>query len=127
MGPGWWVDEPVLRIRNLTRAVVLAEQAHRARTFGARLKGLMFSPGPRPGEALVIEPCTSVHTCFMRVPIDVLLASREGRVLGVVHGLRPWRLSPWFPRARYVVELPAGTLRLTGTAPGDELLVEEKV
>lgn len=36
--------------------------------------------------------CSSVHTCFMRSPIDVAFIDRDGRVLSVCQGVPPWRI-----------------------------------
>ena len=72
-----------------------------------RLKGLLGTNGLRDGLGLWIEPCNSVHTCFMSYPIDVVFLDRGGRVLTVDRDVLPWRmLSCW--RARAVLELGAG-------------------
>jgi uncharacterized membrane protein (UPF0127 family) len=78
-----------------------------------------------PGEALLIRPCSSVHSFFMRFPIDVVFLDREGVVLKVYAPLRPWRASTWVRGARQALEMPAGTLARTGTSVGDTLALEE--
>jgi hypothetical protein len=42
----------------------------------------------------------------------------------VVERLRPWRLVAWVRGARDCIELPAGSVRGTGTVAGDPLLRE---
>jgi len=59
----------------------------------ARLRGLLGRAALEPGEGLLITPTGSVHTCFMRFPIDVVFLDRDGAVLGVRADLRPWRAS----------------------------------
>ena len=77
------------------------------------------------GQALVIDPCTSIHMFFMRFPIDVLYLDRDHRVVRAQQGIRPWRIGPLYTKgARFVIELPAGTIKRSGTVAGDHLMIE---
>ncbi len=113
-----------VRVINTTRSAMLAERAGFANTVTTRAIGLMGQATLPEGSGLVIDPCTSIHMFFMRFAIDAIYVSQEGTVLRVLPSLRPWRIGPIILRARYVVELPAGTAARTGTAPGDTLRVE---
>lgn len=113
-----------MRVVNRRNGAVLASRAARAASVGARLRGLLGRPSLPEGEALVIEPCTSIHTFFMRFPIDAAFVGRDGRVLRALSHLRPWRATRIYPSAALVVELPAGTLARTGTGEGDPLAFE---
>ncbi|KXG74303.1 hypothetical protein AN618_23490 [Fervidicola ferrireducens] len=90
---------------------VIATEVLFARTFFQRLKGLMFKERMDDGCALILEPCNSVHTFFMRFPIDVAFVSKEGRVLEVIKGMKPFRITRIIKGARYVIETPGGTLK----------------
>ncbi|MFV9503196.1 MAG: DUF192 domain-containing protein [Oscillochloridaceae bacterium umkhey_bin13] len=103
---------------------MLADSCAEARSFLARGKGLMGHPGLAPGEGLLIDPCSSVHSFFMRFPIDVVFADAQHRVVGLTVAMAPNRPFAGAWRARYVVELPAGTIAATATALGDQLLIE---
>jgi uncharacterized membrane protein (UPF0127 family) len=100
---------------------VLAEEIERAESVKARLKGLLGRDRIEEGRALAIEPCTSIHTFFMRFTIDAIFVSKEGRVLRALRKMKPWRMSRIYPRAVMVIELPEGTLDRTGTREGDVL------
>ena len=113
-----------MRLVNQTRGGVLAERVERAITVRERLRGLLGRAGMTEGEALVIEPCTSIHTFFMRFSIDAAFLDRAGRVVRAISNLRPWRATRIYPSAAMVVELPAGTLARTGTIEGDQLAFE---
>ena len=89
---------------------------HRAERWLDRLRGLLGSPPPAPGHALLITPCASVHTAFMRYPIDVVFLNRQGRILKVVEALPPWRAAGCW-RARHTLELAAGEARRVGLVP----------
>lgn len=111
----------ILRVVNETRGNVLAEKAGVARSFGRRLKGLLFRRGLLPGEGLIIEPCNAVHTFFMLFPIDTVFYDFSGRVVAVFPHLAPFCCTPFVREARGVIELPAGKVAATGTQPGDRL------
>jgi uncharacterized membrane protein (UPF0127 family) len=113
-----------VRITNQTRETLLASDAREARSFASRLVGLLGRSSLEPGEGLVIDPCTSVHTAFMRFAIDVLYVNRDGEVIKVVPDLKPFRLSAARSARCYVIELPSGTASSTGTVAGDKLSLE---
>jgi uncharacterized membrane protein (UPF0127 family) len=110
-----------VRVVNTTRQAVLAERARVADRPWSRLKGLLGRSHLEPGEGLVIRPCQGVHTWFMAFPIDVLHVDAEGTVERVVSEMAPNRMGPVVWKARYVVELPAGAARASGTVAGDRL------
>ena len=86
----------------------------------SRRKGLLTRSSFEPGQALVIAPCSGVHTFFMRFAIDVVFVSRDGAVVKVASHLRPWRVAGAL-RAFAAIELPDGTIETTGTRAGDRL------
>jgi uncharacterized protein len=92
-----------------------------AATRAARNRGLLGRDGLDPSHAIVLSPCFSIHTAFMRFPIDVLFVDRDGRAVKVVPALAPWRLAIAM-RACHVVELRAGELR-GSVRVGDRLLL----
>ena len=94
----------------------------RAERWFDRLRGLLGSPPPAPGHALLITPCASVHTAFMRYPIDVVFVDRHGRILKVIEALPPWRAAACW-RARHTLELAAGEARRVGLVPGVSVLI----
>ncbi len=110
-----------MRIQNSSRGTELAGDARVARGYWSRLVGLLGRSSLRAGEALVLEPCTSIHTAFMRFSIDVVYVDRDRRVVKAVADLRPFRVSAALRSARSAIELPRGTIATTGTAPGDQL------
>lgn len=113
-----------MRLVNGRNGAVLAGSVERAASFAARLRGLLGRKSLGEGEALAIEPCTSIHTFFMRFSIDVVFVARDGRAVRAIADLSPWRATRIYPSAALAVELPAGTLRSTGTIEGDPLLFE---
>ena len=101
---------------------VLAARCYRATSAMARLVGLLGTPDLAEDEALWLEPCASVHTWGMRIPIACAFLDRDGQVLRVVDPLPPWRVAAPArgQRARAAVECRAGSL--TGLPVGERLL-----
>lgn len=114
-----------MKLVNETRGTVLAERAEVARSFWARLIGLMGRTGLPDGGGLVIEPNGSVHTFWMRFPIDVIFTDREGVVVGMREAMPPNRPFAGARRAHRTLELPAGTIAATATQRGDQLRFDE--
>lgn len=109
-----------LKILNLTRGTELASRAEAATSAAARNKGLLGRAALAPGEGMWIAPCSSVHTFFMKFPIDLVYLDRKKRVKKVRSHVVPWRISACFMAAS-ILELPSGTIRSTQTARGDQL------
>ena len=112
---------PTVVVHNTTRGTVLATAARRAASAPARALGLIGRPALVEGTALMLPGTTWIHTLFMAFPIDVVFFGASGHVLSTVEALPPWRVSPICWRARGAIELPAGTVRRSGTRPGDLL------
>lgn len=92
-----------LPARLLPGGVRLAE----ARSAGERGRGLAGLAAIGPDDALLISGCRSVHTFWMRFPLDLIWLDAHGGVLAIALDVPPRRLC-FNPRARALVEAPAG-------------------
>ena len=88
---------------------MLGKDIHLAESFFSRLKGLMFK-GRIRGDGLLIRPCNSIHTFFMKFNLDVVFLSRDFKVVKIIRRMPPWRMSKVYFNAFQVLELKAGTL-----------------
>jgi hypothetical protein len=84
------------------------------------MKGLLGRRGLESGEGLLLRPAGSVHTFFMRFPIDVVFLSREGEVLKVAADLPAWRVTG-ARKAKAALELAAGEAERREIRPGIRL------
>ncbi len=96
-----------------------------ADTARSRMKGLLGRRSLGDGEGLLLRPAGSIHTAFMRFPIDAVFLDADMEVLRVESNLRPWRISAQ-RGAKAVVELPAGAAEGMGLAVGLTLELAEK-
>ncbi len=85
-----------------------------------RMRGLLGRRDLPRGEGILLRPAASVHTFFMRFPIDVVFLDREQVVVGIEPRLRPWRTAGR-RGAHAVLELAAGESERRGLAVGDAL------
>jgi uncharacterized protein len=83
----------------------------------SRMRGLLGRDSLGEHEGLLLRPAGSIHTAFMRFPIDAVFLDADLRVLRVEANLRPWRIAAQ-RGARAVVELPAGAAESRGLAVG---------
>jgi uncharacterized membrane protein (UPF0127 family) len=109
-----------LRFWNLTRQAELAGCVEVASHGSTRRKGLLGRCFLPSGAGLWILPCSAVHTLGMQFPIDLVYLDRKLQVKKVKSNVGPWRLSACLS-AHSVLELAAGTVRLTQTSRGDRL------
>ena len=116
-------DQP-LRLLNERTGLPVATSLEQAFDSASRKRGLLGREGLPAGHALIIAPSNMVHTFFMRFPIDVLIASRDGRVVKVRKSV-PARRIVGALRGFAVIEMAVNELERSGTVAGDRLVVAE--
>ena len=89
----------------------------------ARMRGLLGRKELPSGEGILLRPAGSVHTFFMRFPIDVVFLDRELRVLDIAADVPAWRTRR-ARGAKAVLELPAGEAGRKGLQVGQILSLE---
>jgi uncharacterized membrane protein (UPF0127 family) len=99
---------------------VVCERCGVARSLGERTKGLLGRDGLPAGEGLLITRTGSIHTAFMRFPIDAVFLDRQMQVRRIAREIRPFRIA-WARRARSVLELAAGEAARVGLEEGSRL------
>lgn len=114
-------DSTAYLIENTRTHTVVAEHVLTAFDSAQRRRGLLGRDSLAEGSALVIAPCSAVHTLFMRFPIDIAFVARDGRVVKARSAVRPSRIA-FAVRAFAVIELPAGALARSATVQGDLLI-----
>lgn len=85
-----------------------------------RLRGLLGRRRLDPGEGLLLRPSFSIHTAFMRFPIDAVFLDHDLVAVKIVERLRPFRTASC-RGAREVVELSAGECARRGLKVGDRV------
>lgn len=94
------------RLRRLPRTTVLGREVRVAVDRRARLLGLAGLESGEAGPGLLIPRCASVHTFFMRFPLDLVFLTPAGRPLRSLAAVAPRQLL-WCVGAAAVLEVPA--------------------
>lgn len=100
-----------MELINLRKKYVIASQVEIADNFFSRLVGLLGRDKFPEKHAIVLKPCRSIHTYFLRFPIDVVFLNGQGEVIHLISNMQTHSFSPVIKKAQKVVELPAGTVK----------------
>jgi len=114
------------RIVNETRGTLVAEDVRVADGIWSRFWGLMGRRSLPEGGGLLLRPSFSIHTAFMRFPIDVVFLDRYLRVVKVVPEMKPFRVAVAFGGAHSVLELNAGAAAKAQVEAGDQLTLTDE-
>lgn len=106
----------------LASGEVVCERCLMATTVLLRLRGLAGRKELHAGEGILLRPCGSVHTFFMRFPIDVVFCDGNLRVLAIAADVPKRRLRGQ-RHAKIAIELASGEAECRGLRPGDELRI----
>lgn len=123
------MGQATLRALNKTRGTVLCERLEEAGGIRGKSRGLLGRDGLDADAGMLFEagrwePFMWMHMMFMRFAIDIVFLDRDGIVIAINHGLRPWRLSTLAWGARTAIELASGSAKRSETAEGDRIILE---
>ena len=99
---------------------LVCDVCHVADRVRTRMRGVIGWRDLRQGEGVLIRPTFSIHTAFVRFPIDAVFLDRDLKVLSIAREMQPWRLATFW-KANSVLELAAGECDRLGVEPGDRL------
>ena len=109
------------RLVSETTGKIVVARLRIADGFWSRLAGLQFRRRLPSDAGVLLVPCNSVHTGFVRFPVDVVFLDRQGSVLAIRRDLRPWRLALGPRKSHAVLEVVAGS---ADVQPGEKLRLE---
>lgn len=110
-----------MKVYNSTQNNMIADAIKVADNFVTRTFGLIPKSSLKEGEGLMIKPCCSIHTFFMKFAIDVLFVNQKNEVVALYENVKPWRILPVHFSSQYVIELPAGEITKKGIEKYDAL------
>lgn len=110
------------RIVNETKGVTIVSLAKIASNFFSRLLGLMFKKKIKKDEALIFYQAPSIHTFFMRFPIDIVFLDKTMKVKRIVNCLRPGKAV--ICKGAYVtIEFFSGKIKDENISLGDQIKI----
>ena len=93
-----------------------------ANSFFKRFFGYMLRKNPHH-EAILITPCNSIHSFFMRFDIDVLFVDKEFVVVKKIEDMKAGKAIMPVKYATAVVETKAGRFKSIGI--GEKLTIKD--
>lgn len=113
-----------MKLVNSRTGQTLVENLEIARELWPRMKGLLGRSHLSEDQALWILRCNSIHTFFMKFPIDLIFLNSRMEVAKTCRSVRPGRLVFPVMSASSVVELSEGFLERHPVQVGEKLNVD---
>lgn len=98
----------MLKVVVIEKKIVLGDQFVEMTSLFDRLRGLMFKDSLGDSDGIMIDPCNSIHTFFMRFPIHALFLDKSNKIIKIYENLGPWKVTPIFSKAKKVLEIGTG-------------------
>ncbi|TWT73332.1 DUF192 domain-containing protein [Allorhodopirellula solitaria] len=98
------------KLFNTETGDLLLDDLQIADTFWKRFRGLQFRGSLPESSGLLLTPCSSIHTCWMRFSIDVIMLDCERCVLGIRTRVSPWRAVVCERGTAHVIEVRPGSV-----------------
>ena len=102
-------DNRLYTLRHPTTGSVVAT-VNKLDGFWEKGIGLIGRSSLEPATGVWLSDVASIHTFFVRFPIDILFLDRQFRLLKSARGVSPWNPLVRCPGAWHTLELAAGTL-----------------
>jgi uncharacterized membrane protein (UPF0127 family) len=111
----------------------VADRAFATERWLERARGWLGKSQADPGDGLVLDPASSIHTFGMRFSLDLAFIDSHGKILKLYPDLKPNRVAfgpvlAWLDRqGMQALELPAGRLAALGIQVGQTLSTKDRV
>ena len=110
-----------MRIKNTTKNILLARNAKVCKNIFSKSIGLMFS---KPKSLIFIfkkEKIIPLHMFFVFYTIDVLFLNKNKIVIEIKENFMPFTFYIPKNKAKYVIEIPKGTIKKSNTKIKDKI------
>ncbi len=89
-----------------------------ASTLPDQIFGMLLA---RNAKGIVLKTRFGIHTFFMKKPIDILILSKQNKIMKMKKNLKPNKVFFWNPLFNKVVELPADSIERLRVNIGDKI------
>jgi len=104
---------------------IILDNVFIANNFISRLVGLMGKKQVKNNTGLLISPCNSVHTFFMKFNLDIIFIDKNNIILKIYRNMSPWKISKIHIKSIFCIEGNSGCFKLLNT--GDKIKIIEKL
>lgn len=113
-----------MKVYNSSKNNLIADDVKAAQNFFTRSFGLLLRKSISESEGLIIKPCCSIHTFFMRFNIDVLFVNKQNQIVALYENVKPYRILPIHLNSYYVIELASGSISSKNIEKGNLINIE---
>ena len=114
-------------IANKTKNTIISEKEAICGSFLCKAVGLMFSPCPKTLFFMFSkEQKLGLHMLFVFFPIDLIFLDSMFGVVELKEKFLPFAFYNSKQKAKYVIELPAGSIKKSRTAVGDTVMFKRE-
>ena len=100
---------------------VFLEDVIEARSMMERMRGLLGRKGLPAGTGMLIDPCGSIHTFYMKFDLDVVFLDSEDRVVKLQKSIGPGRMAFGGYSARKILEMESGKVDMQRIREGSQV------
>jgi len=111
------------QLRHQTTNEIVLSNLQIPKTFYKKAKGLIGTKEMDENFGLWLKPCSSIHTFFMSIAIDVIYLDRALKIQRIDHQIQPWRVPRPAFGSHSVIEIKAGAAKKNNLSIGDQLHV----
>jgi hypothetical protein len=116
-------NKKLISIMTMENDIIL-ENVVIADSFFSRLRGLMGKSEIDENEGLLIRPCNSVHTFFMKFNLDIVFIDKNFVILEICSDLAPNRITKIYKDSKFVIEGKKGSF--SKLKKGEEIKIVKK-
>ncbi len=105
-----------MKIRNISKSdpLYICYSAQIPKTLIKKGFDLTFLNNFEDFDGLLFENCKIIHSLFMKFSFDAVFLDPNFQVIALISEFKPFRISKFYKRAKYVLELPSGTIKEIG-------------
>ncbi len=81
------------------------------KTLIKKALGLIILNNFKNFDGLLFENCKIIHSFFMSFSFDAIFLDADLKAIGLYSDFKPFRVSKYFKKAKYVLELPKGSIK----------------
>ena len=114
----------IFATRNNAKDLIISD-CRIADNFVLRILGLLPLKTISNNEGLLLKPSNSIHTLFMKFPIDVIFVDKRNQIIEIYHEVKPFKILPIHLNSRYVIETAGGVCKMKNLQKGDIISLDE--
>ena len=102
-----------MKIRNLSKSDphYICYSAQIPKTLVKKAFGLTICNNFKNFDGFFMENCKIIHSFFMRFSFDAVFLDADFQVIAIYSDFKPFRISKYIKKSKYVLELPKGSVK----------------